>query len=161
MAAKQKLRPTTLPDGFDKNLLQPQAIIKMLIPKEPVGDEPSAEDSKQKSGDESRKKVSLNKSKKDVNTSKKSASRADNEEREFDNKVLTVKPVAEDVFVYVVHEAATKEVRTDLCEFVKKQFAKDLDTVDADAIKEKFNAIAAKLEAFFFDHFKEVPVFSF
>ncbi len=162
-AAKQKLKVLTVPEPFDKNLpFIPHAIAKINIPKPPAEDAEGADadDSKKKPPEDTKKKAGLNKSKGGPNTSRKSASRA-GEEPEYEDKIVAVKPTVDDLVTYVVHEAGAKEVRTDLCEFVKKQFAKDLDTVEPEVLKEKVDTIAKKVEAVFFEKFKEVPTFTF
>ena len=162
MAAKQKLKIATLPEPFDKNIMAPQAIVKVLPPKEPVPENEDEQNEEAKKKPEEEKKIGgLNKSKKDANTSRKSNSKADNQEPEFEDKVLTVKPVVDDLFIYVMHEVAIKEIRNDLCEFVKKQFAKDLEIVEVDVLKEKVEEIGDKLQEAFFERFKDVPQFSF
>lgn len=154
-----------LPEPFEKDLMAPQAIARLLVPKEPVPeDDESPEEAAKKKPEEKKKPAAvappISKGKKEINTSKKSLSRLDND-REFEDKILTVKPVSEDLFVYVLHDAAAKEVRTDLLEFVKKQFSKDLDNVENDVLKEKISEIGTKLEATFLERFKNVPLFSF
>eukprot|EP01022_Parablepharisma_sp_SALTPOND_P018757 TRINITY_DN310_c0_g4_i1.p2 TRINITY_DN310_c0_g4~~TRINITY_DN310_c0_g4_i1.p2 ORF type:complete len:682 (-),score=92.23 TRINITY_DN310_c0_g4_i1:14221-16266(-) len=163
VAAKGKLRVVTLPEPFDKNpAVSPHAIAKIMIPK-PSEDEANQENEepKRKPVEETKKKQSLNKSKGGHNTNRKVTTRGDMGEPEYDDKVLTVKPLAEDLLVYVIHEAATKEVRMDLHEFVKKQFAKDLESVEPEAIKESVETIGGKMEAEFLEKFKDVPVFTF
>jgi hypothetical protein len=171
MAAKQKLKFATLPEHFDKDPLKPHALVSIQI----AGEQPEGADEgdvegqeaaspeEKKKPEEKKAKPKPEKGKKDVDTSKKSSSRVEktNLDIEAEDKVLPVKTLAEDLFIYVVHEAATKELRADLCDFVKKQFAKDLENVELEAIKAKADAIGTKVEEVFFERFKDIPKFNF
>jgi len=164
MAAKQKLKIVTLPEGFDKDLMKPQAIVRVQIPK-PVVEEENPDDSTSKKPEEVKKKPPKAAKKDSANNSKKSAnaSRVDNtnQDQEVEDKVLTVKTVAEDLFVHVVHEVAVKELRNSLCDFIKRQFSKDLDGVDIEALKQKVEEIGEQLDEMYLSLFKDVPLFTF
>ena len=163
-AAKQRLKVVSIPEHFDKDPVNPQAIAKILIPK-PHVESPEPQDNadpEEKSIDEAAKKQSLNKSKGAAGTSRKATTKIEGGEPEEDDKILTVKPLAEDLFVYVIHEAATKDVRNDLCEFMKKQFTKDLEAAGVmENIKENVDIVGGKIEATFFEAYKHIPTFNF
>eukprot|EP00826_Nyctotherus_ovalis_P058699 TRINITY_DN8094_c0_g1_i3.p1 TRINITY_DN8094_c0_g1~~TRINITY_DN8094_c0_g1_i3.p1 ORF type:complete len:285 (-),score=100.24 TRINITY_DN8094_c0_g1_i3:90-944(-) len=153
MAAKGKLHPVYLPEPYDKTPPAPKAIAKVMLPKPEVGDESKESDEETKRKPDPKKKPK--------GKGKKAAEADRRDESGYEDKVVKVKPLTEDTFVYVVHEVAGREVRADICEFVMKQFGKVLEGVDASAIKEKADAIGQRVEAEFFDYFKDLPIFEY
>jgi len=153
MAAKGKLNVVSIPEPYDKNPPVLKAIAKIMLPK------PEPEDESKESDGETKKKADP---KKKIKPKGKKAADIDRrDESEYEDKVVKVKPLIEDTFVYVMHEVAAKEVRADMCEFMKKQFGKDLDGVDMSMIKERIDAIGQRVEAEFFETFKDLPVFEY
>lgn len=82
-------------------------------------------------------------------------------EIEYEDKVVAVKAVTEDLFVYVLHQAAGRELRKNLCECIKKHFEKELEGAEIEAIQTKAEAIAKQVESGILKHFSEIPVFPF
>lgn len=162
MVAKQKLKLASLPENFGKDPTKPQAIWKISIPVPPPPEEDESVDKSEKKAAEDKKekkekKKEVNKSKKDMDTSKRSSAKG--EAPEYEDKIAPVKPILDDIFIYVYHELGIKELRSDLCNFFKAKFTKDLETVDVDLIKEKAEEIGGKVEATFLEYFKDIPHF--
>lgn len=67
-------------------------------------------------------------------------------EIEMEDKILTAKPISEDLFVYVVHQYGERILRENLCEFVKTLIAKDKSEIDIEALKKRTAEIAKKVE---------------
>lgn len=152
MAAKGKLHPVSIPEPFDKTPPTLKAIAKIMLPK------PEAEDESKESDEDTKRKPDPKKKSKGKGK-KPEIDRRD--ESGYEDKVIKVKPLIEDTFVYVIHEVAAKEVRADICEFMKKQFAKDLDGIDMNVVKEKADIIGQRVETEFFEMFKDLPVFEY
>lgn len=158
MAAKQKIKLVTLPENFDKDPAKPQAIWRIAIPVPQPGEEDEEAEERDKKAEEKKdkKKKEVNKSKKDVDTSKRSSAKG---ETEPEDKVAPVKPVVEDLFIYVYHEAGIKVLRDSIIDFFKAKFTKDLDGIETTTIKEKADEIGGNLEEIFLENYKDIPLF--
>lgn len=152
MVAKGKLNLVSIPEAYDKNFPVVKAIVKIMLPK------PEGEDESKKSDEETKRKPDPKKKSKGKG---KKAEIDRRDESGYEDKVNKVKPLTEDTFVYIIHEVAAKEVRADICEFMKKQFHKDLDAIDMNMVKEKADVIGQRVEAEFFEMFKDLPVFEY
>ena len=179
VAAKQKLQIVSLPESFKHDPLKPHAIVRIRIPllhPKPADEEPEDKDEEgKKEGKAEGKPSSKGPDKSEAKEGDEEAKAAEDSaaagaeaavadvtrEIEYEDKVLAVKPVLDDLYVYVLHQAASREVRRELCEALKTHFEKELETVEVDALTQQAEQIAARVQTSFLNQFPDVRVFDF
>eukprot|EP00831_Metopus_contortus_P056882 TRINITY_DN4913_c0_g1_i6.p1 TRINITY_DN4913_c0_g1~~TRINITY_DN4913_c0_g1_i6.p1 ORF type:complete len:578 (-),score=174.41 TRINITY_DN4913_c0_g1_i6:22-1755(-) len=147
MNAKNRIKVLSYPEGFDKDPLNPQAIIKVNVPAEIL--EELSQEIEEKKKEEKKKKGGEKGGKKSLDTSKK-VDKTVTEEGVVD-KVYTVKPLSEDLFVYAINEDINKIVRNDFADFALHTFDKQLTGIEITTIKEKAEEIGSEMENIFFE----------
>ena len=142
----------TMPETFKNEQMKPSAIARVLIPLDRTKDEEDKEDKEDAKAEDDKvaeaPPVVLGEAK-------------DYPEIEYEDKVLTLKPVTDGLYVYVMHQAAGRELRKHVCEFVKTHFEKDLGEAEVEEIQKKAEEIAVKVDKVFVQQFADTPLFSY
>ncbi len=82
------------------------------------------------------------------------------EEAEIEDKVWTVNPIGEGARIWVIHQAASRYLRRDIAQNMKKNI-KELEVVDIEELNTRIEEEAVKIENAFCKLFTDVPVFDF
>eukprot|EP01022_Parablepharisma_sp_SALTPOND_P001017 TRINITY_DN105434_c0_g1_i1.p1 TRINITY_DN105434_c0_g1~~TRINITY_DN105434_c0_g1_i1.p1 ORF type:complete len:452 (-),score=92.93 TRINITY_DN105434_c0_g1_i1:66-1421(-) len=141
--AKKKIKVVTMPETFKQDPMKPQAIVRVRIPLDRSSDDPDSdeEDKQEKKPEAKKEKVYP--------------------EIEYEDKVLAVKPLTEELYTFVIHQAAGRELRNQVCEVLKEHFEKELEGAELEAIQKKAEEIAVAVEQEFLKAFGGVPTFDY
>ena len=79
---------------------------------------------------------------------------------DLEDKVWTVNPIGDSQKVWVIHQAASRWLRKDIAQQMKKNI-KEMEIVEMEEFIERVEEEAVKIENEFLKLFPEVPVFDF
>jgi hypothetical protein len=142
--------------------MDPQAIVRILIPLDRSKDEEQNEEKKEEEKKEDNKEVEK-KEEGEVVIGEKEQQPQEvvYPEIEYEDKVLMVKPISDNLYVLVLHQAAARELRKSMCEYIKAHFDKDFETTELEPMQKKAEEIGVAMEKKFLAHFPGVPIFCF
>jgi len=146
--AKKKIKIVPHPNTFTRDPLNPQAIVRIRIPMEKIENEDENQENKKEENEENKKE-------------EKVPEPAKMQEINYEDKVLAVRPLAEDLYTFVIHQAAGRELRNSICDFIKSHFETELEGVELENMQKKVESIAIEMEKKFIELFPNIPVFDY
>jgi len=159
--ARKKLKFMTLPENFTHDPNKPQAIVRIRIPLNRSQDEEGSQNSKEDNPPEDNKDIDIPQEEDKEKEENKEEDVKVYPELEYEDKVLAVTPITENLYVYVTHQAAARELRNQICEFVKEHYEDEFADVNLEDMLKKVEELAVTAENDFMQMFNDIPTFDY
>jgi hypothetical protein len=153
--ARKKLRFVTLPENFARDPNKPQAIVRIRIPLDRSQDEEVSQNSNDNPPEDNQPQEE------DKGEENKEEIPKVYPELEYEDKVLAVTPITESLYVYVTHQAAARELRNQICEFVKEHYEDEFADINLEDMQKKAEELALTAENDFMQMFNDIPTFDY